>query len=242
MKRYIIDKTKFDIQNIIIDGAEHNHLKNVMRTRVGEHVIVVCGDGFDYECEVLEISKNDTRLALVEKRKNMSEPKHKLTVFQALTKSDNMNLIVQKLTELGVSTLIPFENAFVTAKDKSGKTDKLQAVSNQSIKQCRRAKAIDIRPTLSFKQVLASLKNYEVVIFANEQEKQHALSKLDFPYENIAIIVGSEGGFSEQEIAQLASLNNVKSISLGNRILRSETASIALTSVIMYLQGEWNYV
>lgn len=242
MKRYLIEKNQFNIQNIVVTGTEHNHLKNVMRTRIGEHVVVVCGDGFDYECEVVEINKNDTRLVLIEKRQNLSEPRHNLTVFQALIKSDNMNLIVQKLTELGVVTLIPFENAYVTAKDKSGKTDKLQAVSNQSIKQCRRAKPIDVRPTLSFKQVVASLKDYDVVIFANEQEKQYALSDLNFPYENIAIIVGSEGGFSEQEIAELTKLKNVKSVSLGNRILRSETASIALTSVIMYLQGEWNYV
>lgn len=241
MKRYLVDKTKFDIDNIVIDGIEHNHLKNVMRTNIGEHVIVVCGDGFDYECEVVEFDKNKTRLKLILKTPNLSEPKHKLTVFQALTKSDNMNLIVQKLTELGVSILVPFENAYVTAKDKSGKTDKLQMVSNQSIKQCRRAKAIDVRPTQSFKQVLTSLSEYDVVIFANEQEKQDTLSNLDFPYENIAIVVGSEGGFSEQEIASLSSLDNVKSISMGRRILRSETASIALASVVMYLQGEWNY-
>lgn len=241
MKRYLIDKNKFDPNNIFLDGAEHNHLKNVMRTREGERVIVVCGDGFDYVCEVQNIDKNKTRLSLVEKVENSNEPKHNLTVFQALTKSDNMNLIVQKLTELGVKTLVPFENAFVTAKDKAGKTDKLQAVSNQSIKQCRRARAIVVKNTLSFKEVLNNLANYDVVVFANEQDKTHPLSALNFPYENIAIIVGSEGGFSEQEIAQLKALPNVVSISLGRRILRSETASIALTSVVMYLQGEWNY-
>lgn len=241
MKRYFIDKNKFDINDIILEGSEHNHIKNVMRTNVGDEVVVVCGDGFDYKCVVRAFDKNKTHLSLVEKVENPNEPKHKLTVFQAMTKSDNMNLIVQKLTELGATTLIPFENAFVTAKDKAGKVDKLQAVSNQSIKQCRRGKALDVENTLSFKQMLARLVDYDIVIFANEQEKQFSLDSANFPYENIAIIVGSEGGFSEQEIAQLNAVKNVKSISMGKRILRSETASIALASVIMYLQGEWDY-
>lgn len=241
MKRYLIENNQFNIDDIMISGVEHNHLKNVMRTQVGDRVVVVTGDGFDYECEVVSIEKNYTKLVLIEKRKNLNEPKHKLTVFQALTKSDNMNLIVQKLTELGVTTLVPFENAYVTAKDKAGKAEKLQTVSNQSIKQCRRACPICVEKTISFNQVLTRLNDYDIVIFANEQEDACSLSALDFPYENIAIIVGSEGGFSEQEIAQLNGANNVKSITLGRRILRSETAAIALTSVVMFLQGEWTY-
>lgn len=241
MKRYFVDKNKFDINNICLEGSEHNHIKNVMRTSVGDEVVVVCGDGFDYKCVVKSFDKNKTHLSLIEKVENPNEPKHNLTVFQAMTKSDNMNLIVQKLTELGVTTLVPFENAFVTAKDKAGKVDKLQAVSNQSIKQCRRGRAIIVENTLSFKQMLARLSEFDIVFFANEQENEFCLSGADFPYENIAIIIGSEGGFSEQEIVQLTAIKNVKSISMGRRILRSETASIALASVIMFLQGEWAY-
>ena len=241
MKRYFIDSKNFNKENIILDGTEHNHLKNVMRTQVGEHVVVVTGDGFDYECEVIAIDKNKTHLNLINATKNPNEPKRKLTVYQALTKADNMNLIVQKLTELGVARLIPFENAFVTAKDKNGKTDKLQNISNQSIKQCKRGCPMIVNDTLSFKQLLSDLKQYDIVVFANECEKTRSLSSLKFPYENIAIIVGSEGGFSEQEIAQLNRIDNVVSVSLGRRILRAETASIVLAGVVMCLQGEWNY-
>ena len=210
-----------------------------MRTQVGEHIIIVTGDGFDYECEVVSMDKNKTCLKLVSLTQNQNEPKRKLTVYQAMTKSDNMNLIVQKLTELGVTKLVPFENAFVTAKDKNGKTDKLQNISNQSIKQCKRACPLIVENTISFKQLLNELDQYDNVIFANECEKSQSLNSLNFPYQNIAIIVGSEGGFSEQEIAQLNNIKNVKSVTLGKRILRAETASIVLAGIVMFLQGEW---
>lgn len=241
MKRYFIEKEKFNENLIVLDGVEHNHLKNVMRTRIGEEVVVVTGDGYDYLCMVESIEKNKTFLTLISKNKNQNEPKRKLTVYQAMTKSDNMNLIVQKLTELGATRLVPFENAYITAKDKSGKIDKFQNISNQSIKQCKRACPIHIENTISFKTLLTSLAEHDMVVFANECEKSKSLSMLKFPYENIAIIVGSEGGFSEQEIAQLTSLKNVTSVSLGKRILRAETASIVLAGTIMYLQGEWEY-
>ena len=121
-----------------------------------------------------------------------------------------------------------------------GKSDKLQVVSNQSIKQCKRSVPMVIENVIKFKEMLSMLKDYDVVFFANECEKQVSLQdKLANVKGKVAIIVGSEGGFSETEIADLK-LDNVHSVSLGKRILRAETASIALTSVIMYAIGEWN--
>jgi 16S rRNA (uracil1498-N3)-methyltransferase len=151
-----------------------------------------------------------------------------------------MSLIVQKLTELGVKTFVPFESEFITSKDKFGKVHKLQEISNQSIKQCKRSIPMRVCDTLTFDKMVDSLKIYDLVIFANECEKTENLSNINISSKDkVAVIIGSEGGFSSYEIEKLATCG-AKSVSLGRRILRAETASIALSSVVMYLMGEWN--
>jgi len=149
-----------------------------------------------------------------------------------------MSLIVQKLTELGVKNFYPFESEFITSKDKMGKSNKLQEISHQSVKQCKRSIPMIVHNTLSFKEMIEKLKDFDMVIFANECERSE---KLDFKLKgNVAIIVGSEGGFSENEIASIVN-SGAKSITMGRRILRAETAAIALTSVVMFTMGEWSY-
>ncbi|MBO7219102.1 MAG: 16S rRNA (uracil(1498)-N(3))-methyltransferase [Clostridia bacterium] len=240
MKRFFVDKSSFKGDKIVIEGIEHNHIKNVMRLNVGDSIVVVCGDEYDYYATITDMKKGETVVVITDKRENPYNPVHNVTVFQALTKTDNMQLIVQKLTELGVTTFYPVITEFITSKDKMGKSDKLQVVSNQSIKQCKRSVPMLIENVIKFKDMVDMLSDYDIVFFANETEKQVSLQdKLAGVKGKVAIIVGSEGGFSESEIDALK-LPNVHSVSLGKRILRAETASIALTSVIMYAIGEWN--
>ncbi len=240
MKRFFVDKSSFKGDKIVIEGIEHNHIKNVMRLNVGDSIVVVCGDEYDYYATITDMKKGETVVVITDKKENPYNPVHNVTVFQALTKTDNMQLIVQKLTELGVTSFYPVITEFITSKDKMGKSDKLQVVSNQSIKQCKRSVPMIIENVIKFKDMVDMLSDYDIVFFANETEKQVSLQdKLASVKGKVAIIVGSEGGFSESEIDALK-LPNVHSVSLGKRILRAETASIALTSVIMYAIGEWD--
>ena len=139
MKRFFINKTLQVNTNVKIDGIEHNHIKNVLRQKIGDEIILVCGDEYDYFAKIVDISKGETEVEITSKEKNTANPKSDVTVFQALVKSDNMSLIVQKLTELGVKSFVPFESEFITSKDKNNKASKLQEISNQSIKQCKRS-------------------------------------------------------------------------------------------------------
>jgi 16S rRNA (uracil1498-N3)-methyltransferase len=240
MQRYFVDKTSVVKPNIYITGDDLHHIKNVMRLNVGDSIVVVCGDEYDYYATITDMKKGETVVVITDKKENPYNPVHNVTVFQALTKTDNMQLIVQKLTELGVTTFYPVITEFITSKDKMGKSDKLQVVSNQSIKQCKRSVPMLIENVIKFKDMVDMLSDYDIVFFANETEKLVSLQdKLAGVKGKVAIIVGSEGGFSESEIDALK-LPNVHSVSLGKRILRAETASIALTSVIMYAIGEWN--
>jgi len=244
IKRFLVDKSSIKNNSVIIEGKEHNHLKNVLRMMVGSKIIVTCNDEFDYHCEVKDIQKNFTVCDIVRKELNTANPKVNLTVFQALIKGDNMPLVVQKLSELGVSRLIPFESRYVTSKDSTNKVLKLQETANQSCKQCDRSLSLEVGKVLKFKEVVENLKDYDLVVFANETQKSFDLkgyfSNNKIQDMKIAVIVGSEGGFSEEEIIQLKNLSNVESVSLGRRILKAETASIAMATIVLYEMGELN--
>ena len=240
MKRFYVND-KLDLSNQVkIEGIEHNHIKNVMRMKEGDQIILVCGDDYDYIANIDKITKGDTIVTIIDKKINEYNSKSDVTVFQALVKSENMSLIVQKLTELGVKDFYPFESEFITSKDKFGKSNKLQEISNQSVKQCKRSIPMTVHNTLSFKEMIKKLKDFDMVIFANECEKQDKLQDDLLRNKKVAIIIGSEGGFSENEIACIVN-SGAKSITMGRRILRAETAAIALTSVVMFTMGEWAY-
>jgi len=175
MKRFYVDE-QLQVNSIVkIEGIEHNHIKNVMRMKVGDEIVLVCGDDYDYLAKITELSKGETKVFVSERQQNLYNPIADLTVYQALVKSDNMSLIVQKLTELGVKTFVPFESDYITSKDKMGKVGKLQDISNQSIKQCKRSIPMDIKNTMTFGDMVKSLSQYDIVIFANECEKVESL-------------------------------------------------------------------
>ena len=241
MKRFYLSEN-LQVNNLYkIEGIEHNHLKNVMRLNEGDKIILVCGDDYDYFAEIKKITKGDTLVYIESKEINKNNPKCDVAVFQALVKSDNMSLIIQKLTELGIKDFYPFESEFITSKDKFGKKDKFQEISNQSIKQCKRSIPMKVHDTLTFDNMLKELENFDDIIFANECEKTLSLKNINISKDKkVAVIIGSEGGFSEKEIEKIISIGG-KSISLGRRILRAETAAISLSSVVMYMMGEWDY-
>ncbi len=227
--------------NIELVGDEHNHLKNVIRLNCGDQVKVVCGDDFNYFCTIMQINKNSTILKVDSKELNKANPKVNLTCYMALIKNDNLSLVVQKLTELGCSTFVPFESRYTVNKDKGTKIEKLNLITQQSLKQCGRSKPMVIKPTKKLTDLVNDLKQHDLIIFANETEKSENLNDVlmqNMNAKNIAIIVGCEGGFEQTEIDLLIN-NNAKSVTLGSRILRAETASIMLTAIILNFFKEY---
>lgn len=243
IKRFLFEEIDKQNDKILIKEKEHNHLKNVLRMKIGDGVIATCNNEFDFVCKIVDIQKNHTILSVLESRQNLSNPKFDVSVFQALIKGDNMNLVVQKMSELGVSKLFPFESKFITSKDSKNKINKFQEIANQSAKQCKRSRYLKVENVYKFSGVIDILRNFDIVFFANVDEKttnfNEALNKLKYnEKDKIAIVIGSEGGFEDNEVALLKSLKNTISISLGRRILKAETACIALTAIVMYKIGE----
>ena len=169
-------------------------------------------------------------MKFIEKTYNNANPKANIVLFQGLPKGDKLELIIQKLNELGISKIIPFDSDFTIAKFNSSKLERLNKIAVESSKQCGRSKSLQVESCISFKQMIEEINKFQTVLFAYENERTTYLKDINL-LGDIAIIVGSEGGFSEKEVNALLK-TNAKIVGLGNRILRCETASIAMASYL----------
>lgn len=222
----------------IIDGDEFNHLRNVLRLNVGDNITVVCGDGYDYHYKIVDINKKQAQISLLDKTKNNNDPVLKVTLFLGIVKNDSFSSIVTRMSELGVSNIIPFNCERAGLKVNDVKIDKMQKVANMAIKQCDMSKPLTVHNVVSFDEMIKNLPQYDEVYFAYESQQANNVL-LEPKGKNIAVIVGSIGGFSEQEAQKLSAVQNLKTVSLGKRIMRVETACASLVAVLMYQSGEW---
>lgn len=215
----------------VLDEEETAHI-NVLRLKPNDQILVFDGSPNEYLCKLTEVGKKKAVAEILSQQLNEKNPTKNITVYQALPKGDKLDLIVQKLAELGASNLFVFESDFTIAKTNENKVARLNKVSQQASKQCGRSTIMNVGAT-TYKQMLDDLGTYDIVLFANETDTKRRYD-IDFKTKNsIAIIVGSEGGFSEKEISQL--LPKTTNFGLGARILRCETASITLTALVNYL-------
>lgn len=244
-KRFFVDTEQLNKNQIILTGDEHMHLSKVLRLRVGDEVECFSNNSNIIKAKVELITKQSTTLTIVGEDECNSNPKVNLTLFQGLPKLDKLELITQKLTELGVSTIIPFSSTYCVAKENLNKIERIQKIIVSACKQCGRTLLTKVENPIKFKDLLQLIANYDLVIFANETENKVSLQEVLCQKKQekgfnlkVAYIVGSEGGFSKEEIEALSKKDNVYSVSLGKRILRTETASIALGSILLYELGE----
>ncbi len=228
MKKFFANKVD---NEFIFEGDELAHF-NVLRCKLGENILCLCEDGFDYLCEVTVLGKKQAKAKIISKELNNKNPKINITVFQGLVKGEKLDLIVQKLTELGITNLYPFESEFIVAKANNNKISRLNKISLEACKQCGRSIPLNIYDVLSFNEMIHKLKNFDIVLFANEKNKIRNFDDIKNK-NNIAIVVGSEGGFSDKEIEQINSVGAIN-FGLGERILRAETACIAMSAIIGY--------
>jgi len=232
LKRFYVKSTLG--KDIEITGQEHIHLSQVLRAQIGENVIFCCGDEFDYEYEILKIAKNSTLLKFIKSTPNVHNPKACLAVYMAAIKPDNLNLVVQKLNEIGVRKLVIFDSERSNVSVQNLRLDRLESIAEQSCKQCMRSIPLKVECGK-----LDCLSGYNKVFFANECDNRKHLGEIITGVdENIALIIGPEGGFTEEERGKILANKNVISVSLGVRIFRAETAAIAAASIILSKMGE----
>ena len=240
-KRYYFDGNLSAGSLISLEGEEFHHLTNVMRSRVGEKVCLFNGDGNFYFAEIVSINKKYADIKVERFEPSQNEPNVNLTVYQALAKGDKMSLVMQKITEIGACTMRLFESTFCDVKTNTHKQERLENVSIAAAKQCGRASIVKSEGIFTVKQMAEQIKDFDAFFVAYENEDGHtlfsSLQKLSHEQKNVAIVIGAEGGFSDKEISLLKE-NGADIVSLGKRILRTETASIVTAGLIMQILEE----
>ncbi len=221
---------------IFVSGEEFSHMK-VLRQKVGYKVVVCTGDGKDYEGTIIELKTDCAVVKVDDVKDNENDPTVEVTLFQALPKGDKMSLIVQKCTELGAVRIVPFLSEF-TEEEKFNR-ERMQRVAKEACKQCGRSLVCEVGELCRFSDMLDGLKDYDLVIMPYENAPSGRIGDVKGlrTAKKIAVIIGSEGGFSDREVS-LAKERGAVIVSLGKRILRCETAGFVAIALIGYERGE----
>ncbi len=244
MYNFFIKKENLIGDNVKIDGADFNHLKNVLRMKKGEHFLISF-DGKSSLCELSSFGDDFALANIVEKDFADTSLPIEIYLFQGLPKSDKLELVIQKAVELGVTEIIPVQMERCIVKIENNKikqkTERFNAIAESSAKQSKRTIIPKVSEPLSFKNALEMAKGLDILLIPYENEQgilstKDALSKIK-KGDKVGVLIGPEGGFSQTEIDLAREVGS--SISLGKRILRTETASITALSMLM-LYAEMN--
>ena len=233
-KRFFVEKIE---KETLLSGEEFEHAKNVLRLSVGDEVVLLDNSGKEYSAVIAAAEKRCMKLHVIGENAGDREATENVALlFGYLKNADKNEFIVQKAVELGVKKIVAFSSEYSSAYMNENKLERLNKVSREAAKQCLRSVAPRVIYCGDFQSALKEADGYENKLFACEFAKDSE-AELSTLKGSCALIVGSEGGFSEKEAA-LAKENGFSSITLGKRILRAETAAVALTAVVMFSLGE----
>ena len=248
MYQFFVEPNQINIddKNVIILGSDVNHIRNVLRMKAGEEIAVSNGlDGKEYRCGILALEEECVRCELRFVKEDAVELPAKVYLFQALPKADKMELIIQKAVELGVYRVIPVatKRCVVKLDDKKAKSKltRWQGIAEAAAKQSKRGIFPEVSEVMSFKEAVKLASGMDVRLIPYElaegmDRTKEIIGQLR-PGQSIAVFIGPEGGFEEAEI-QSALENGIEPVTLGKRILRTETAGFTILSWVMYqLEG-----
>ena len=241
MARFFVTKDNISESTITIRDADAYHIARSLRMAVLDPVTVCDECGNEYLCTLTRIRDDECIAEIKEVRPGATESPVNITLYMAYPKGDKLETVVQKSVELGASYIVPFESSRCIKRpteDKLGKiTDRLSRIAEEAAKQCGRSRLPRVERMIKFKDLLARIKDYDLTLFCYEGEGTESLKSVLEGYGrgdgNIAVIIGSEGGFSKEEAAAITD-SGAKCVSLGPRILRCETAPDYCLSAISY--------
>ena len=248
MYHFFVEPSQIGEKDIVITGADVNHIKNVIRLKPGDEISVSNGvDGRDYRCGIVAITEDEVQCELRFIKEDGVELPAKVYLFQGLPKGDKMELIIQKMVELGVYEIIPvaMQRCVVKLDDKKAKSKltRWQGIAEAAAKQSKRGIVPQIHAVMSYKEALAYAADMDCKLVPYEMEESldgasgmagtKKLIEAIKPGQTVAIFIGPEGGFEDSEI-QNAISQGMKPITLGKRILRTETAGMTAMAWIMY--------
>ena len=245
MQHFFVTPSQVKENRIFIEGSDVNHMKNVLRMHPGEEVTISDGNNKQYLCRIDHYEDEEAILEIVEEQESDTELSSRIYLFQGLPKQDKMELIVQKAVELGAYQVIPVatKRCVVKLDDKKAKkkVERWQQIAESAAKQAGRGFIPEVHDVMSFKEALAYSKELDVVLIPYElaegmKETKELIQSIR-PGQSVGVYIGPEGGFEREEV-EYAMANGAKAITLGKRILRTETAGLTTLSVLMFhLEG-----
>ena len=244
MYHFFIKPEQAAAHEVAIIGSDVNHIKNVLRMKVGEQICVNDGS-HEYLCSIAQLDAEEVTAKIEQVSETTSELPSRIVLFQGLPKADKMETIIQKCVELGVHEIVPVQMkrcvVKLDCKKEEAKRKRWQAISESAAKQSKRSIIPNVSEVLSFKQALEKAKELDVLLLPYECAEGMAYTRMVVskikPGQSVGIFIGPEGGFDGDEL-KLASEAECNIITLGKRILRTETAGMMLMSVIMYNMEE----
>ena len=249
MPKFFVKNNQVNNETITIIGEDVNHIKNVLRLNIDDNIQICNVDtAINYTCGISKISNEAIECIIFNKIESSSEPNIHINIFQGIPKSDKMELIIQKAVELGANEITPVEMkrcvSKIEEKSKNKKIERWQKISEVASKQSGRDRIPKINQIITVKNICNLASEYDIVLLAYENEKQNTLKSELLKIKDktkeklkIGVIIGPEGGLDIEEV-QLLKENGAKVITLGKRILRTETVAFTLTSIIMYELGD----
>ncbi|MGN0352615.1 MAG: 16S rRNA (uracil(1498)-N(3))-methyltransferase [Roseburia sp.] len=240
MYQFFVEDSQIQDTFVLIEGTDVNHIKNVLRMKPGEKIRVSNQSGTDYFCQIVEAQEAFVRAEILEKDEKGTELQNKIYLFQGLPKNDKMELIIQKAVELGVYEVIPvaMKNCVVKldVKKAENKVKRWQGIAESAAKQSKRSLIPNVLAPMSYREAISYAKEMDVKLVPYENERgmkatKEAIRSIQTG-ESIAVFIGPEGGFAPEEIELVK--DEMKLISLGKRILRTETAGMTALSILVY--------
>lgn len=226
--------------SIIISGSDAHHITDVLRLKAGDEIIVCGGDGYDCITRLTSLSKDEVCGDIIARSPSTAEPPVKIRLFQCLPKGDKFEYIIQKTVELGVTEIVPVQASRcivkIPAAKAAAKTDRWNKIAESAAKQSGRGLIPKVCAPMDFKDAVKLFTDCDIPVVAYELENELSLKKVlsGKPYaKTVNVFIGPEGGIDDREIATLKSAGGI-SVSLGPRILRTETAPLAVLSNIIY--------
>lgn len=243
MQRFFVELHQIDEEahQIHITGSDVNHISNVLRMKTGEELWISDGSKYEYRCTIESFEPDEVLLHIVYSQEPEYELPCRIYLFQGLPKADKMELIIQKAVELGAYEIIPVETKRCVVKldgrKSAKKTARWQQIAESAAKQSKRMLIPNVHEVLTFREALKYAESMDVRLVPYElargmQETKEILAGIE-PGQSVGIFIGPEGGFEEKEI-EAAIEGGAKPITLGRRILRTETAGLAILSVLMF--------
>ena len=241
MHRFFIDKKNIsDKQVIIIDSRVHQ-IRDVLRMKTGDDIIVFDNTGYEYQVSLINISPDKVVGEIMHKKQSEAEPKTQITLFQSLLAREKFELVLQKCTEVGVESFVPIvtERSIIrrTEKITEKKLARFESIITEAAEQSGRGKIPTLTSPIKLSQAISGLNDFDICLVGSTEKEcvtlKQILQKTDAAPVNIALFIGPEGGFNEKEY-EIFSSRGVLAFSLGKGILRTETAAIIASAIILY--------